>query len=142
MILPCGELKRQASGDESPCSLHFGKLEDTAGVLRPPNGVLTCIILMTPSHSSGHGAKNGAWNINYRIPFQRSAKVTLQHWTAPNSTCVIGAYIMKIPGQRWLGAWISGSPLFFVFEDWKHHMPTSRALSLVLLSKCPLIVAL
>ena len=35
---------------------------------------------------AGHAAKSGAWNVNYRIPFQRSAKVTLQHWAAPNST--------------------------------------------------------
>ena len=27
---------------------------------------------------AGHGAKDGAWFINYRIPFQKSVRVTLQ----------------------------------------------------------------
>ena len=28
---------------------------------------------------AGHGAKDGAWFVNYRIPFQKSVRVTVQH---------------------------------------------------------------
>jgi hypothetical protein len=36
--------------------------------------------------NAGHGAKDGAWFINYRIPFQKHVRVTLQHPGTP-ATC-------------------------------------------------------
>eukprot|EP01050_Picozoa_sp_SAG11_P013020 SAG11_NODE_1491_length_4810_cov_1.999363_7_plen_327_part_00 len=38
---------------------------------------------------AGHGAKDGAWFINYRIPFQRHVRVTVQHPGAPDSCYTI-----------------------------------------------------
>jgi hypothetical protein len=63
--------------------------EETASIeFKPPlaTGVGFDDLSLWGTEKAGHGAKSGAWNVNYRIPFQRSAKVTLQHWTAPNSS--------------------------------------------------------
>jgi hypothetical protein len=49
---------------------------------------------------AGHGALSGAWNLNYRIPFQRSARVTVQLTAGAANTDPAGTCYLIVRGAE------------------------------------------
>ena len=88
-----GDLSQAAGGGADNATVrYYIDGEETASIeFKPPlaTGVGFDDLALWGTAKAGHAAKSGAWNINYRIPFQRSARVTLQHWsrTLPAPCC-------------------------------------------------------